>query len=113
MEGLQIGDRIGFILKLRNEKKHCYFVGYGIYEGEFKPDIEDFKNIKKKKRIKMIENIKGSCRFKLDSGETVWQWQGWWLSEERFKEVFINDCYKEGWKVINVDMKGKRCISKI
>jgi hypothetical protein len=108
MTEIKVDDRIAFILKLKEEKKECYFVNYGVYEGQFKPDIDDFIDIKKKKKRRMIENTEFACRFKLDDGTIAWQWQGWWISEDRFKEIFIDDYYKENWQIINVDAKGRR-----
>lgn len=104
MEPFNIGERIGIILKLDTRKRNCFFLGYGIYEGKFIPPA----NVPSKKGKKLHNEHESTDRFLCDDGNTYWMYESWIISEERFKEVFINDCYKENWKVINVDIHGKR-----
>ena len=101
---IEINDRVGIILKIDNETRKCYFLGYGIYEGKYVPSGDNLS-----KKAKMLSRYKKeSCRFKLDDGNIIYDIDCWIMSEGRFNAVFVNDEYKEGWKVINVDIKGKR-----
>jgi hypothetical protein len=103
MEPIKIGERVGLVLKTNVRKHYCFFLGYGVYEGQFIPIDSIDKRVKR-----LNEEQKICCRFKLDSGEIIYDFQCWFMSEERFNEAFINDCYEEGWKIINVDNKGRR-----
>jgi hypothetical protein len=102
---MEIGDRVGVILKTNNETRKCYFLGYGIYEGKYKLDARYCS----KRAVNVLINLDVDlCRFKLDDGDKIYDADCWFMSEERFNAVFVNDEYKEGWKIINVDRKGKR-----
>jgi hypothetical protein len=112
MEPIEVNSRVALILKLDDNKRNCYFLGYGIYEGKFVPDIGVLKRIYNKKRRRMIETSikdgKENCRFILDEGQILYDFDCWMMEEERFKVVFIDDVYDEGWKVININIYGKR-----
>jgi len=105
---IKIGDRIGLILKTNVNTKECFFLGYGVYEGRFVPDIINCSKKYRKNAKWLIRENKEICRFKLDNGEIFYEFDTWCMSEERFNAVFVNDEYKEGWKVINIDRYGKR-----
>lgn len=109
MELINIGDRIAFATKLNVPMRICYLLGYGIYLGKFIPTEDEINNITNKKKRKIAKGITTeACKFKLDDGAIVWQWDGWFMAESRFKEVFINDCYKEDWIVKNIDIYSRR-----
>jgi predicted PolB exonuclease-like 3'-5' exonuclease len=101
---LEVGERIAAILKLNVMNKKCYFLGYGVYEGK---DIVP-ENTSGKRSKKFIRFHIPCCKLCMDDGNIYYDFQCWFMSEERFKEVFIKDCYKEGWKVVEVDLKGRR-----
>ena len=101
---IEINDRVALILKTNVPNKQCFFLGYGIYEGRFPLD----KKYCSKKVKKLDVKKDDSCRFKLDNGEIYFDIDIWVMSEERFNAAFINDEYKEGWKIINIDRKGRR-----
>ena len=102
---LQIGDRVGVILKTNGITRQCFFLGYGIYEGK---QPLDFNYISSKMKRKLGDSNKEGHRFKLDNGEIYYDVDIWFMGEERFNAVFVNDEYEEGWKIINVDRKGRR-----
>jgi hypothetical protein len=102
---IEINDRIAFIEKLDTAKKLCYFIDYGKYLGKVKVTKEISEIIPVKKRLQKLSIGKEVCYFILDNGNIVYQWSGWWVSENRFKEIFIDDCYKEGWKIVNVEIR--------
>jgi hypothetical protein len=104
---IEINDRVGVILKTDNKTKECFFLGYGIYEGKFIPDIINCSK-KKLKHVKgLIKTNLEVCRFKLDNKEIYYDFDIWFMSAKRFEDVFIHDEYEEGWKIVNVDRKGK------
>lgn len=111
---LKIGDRVAVILK--NEVDYisnniCYFLGYGIYEGAVVPELK--KETKKNKLHNKLCRIGFPAnRFKLDNGEIFYDYECWFMSEERFKKAFVEDEYHENWKVILVDRKGKKVKEK-
>jgi hypothetical protein len=102
---IEINDRIAFIEKLDTAKKLCYFIGYGKYLGKVKVTKEISEIIPYKKRLQKLSIGKEVCYFILDNGSITYQWNGWWVSENRFKEMFIDDCYKEGWKIVVVEIR--------
>ncbi len=104
MELIKIGDRIAIILKTDNRTRNCFLLGYGIYEGKFIPPA----NVPSKKGKKFHNEYEPTDRFLCDDGNIYWMYESWIMSEDNFKAAFVNDCYDEGWKVINVDIKGKR-----
>jgi hypothetical protein len=109
MKIVNIGDRIAFITKTNADTAKCYFLGYGKYLGKMIPTKEEIDLITNKKKHKIAKNvIDPVCKFLLDDGSIVWQWDGWFISEERFIKVFIEDEYNENWEAINVDIHGKR-----
>lgn len=104
MEPIEVGNRIGIILKLDNRKRNCFFLGYGIYEGKFIPP----ENVPSKKGKTLYREHKECCKLLCDDGNTYWDFECWFMTEEMFKEVFVNDCYNECWDIINIDIKGRR-----
>jgi hypothetical protein len=91
MEPIKEGERIAVIYKNDVTKRLCYFIGYGVF-------IE---------KIITHGNI-FEGKAKLDSGEEINLFKYWFMLEERFNELFVKDCYDEGWKIINVYLNGKR-----
>jgi hypothetical protein len=108
MEPLQIGDRVGVILKLNEKKRECYFLGYGTYMGKSLVP-EDAVGKKCKKFIKF--HIPAG-KIIMDDKNVYWDFQCWIMSEERFNKVFVNDCYDEGWEIIDIDIHGRKKESK-
>jgi len=108
----EINTRKAIVLKLNFNKKKCFLLGYGIYEGKFIPDTVILRRILNKKKRRLVENLIVDkiecCRFKMDDGQILYQFDGWFIPEKRFIDLFVNDSEKEGWKVINVDIYGKR-----
>ena len=105
---IEINDRVAVILKTNRFTKECFFLGYGIYEGKFAPDIINCSKKKRKWINGLIRENKEVCRFKLDNGEIYYDIDTWHMSAKRFEDVFIHDEYEEGWKVIRIDRYGKR-----
>jgi len=101
---IEVNDRVGIIINTKDSTKECFFLGYGIYEGKYIPSGD---NLSKKAKL-LSKEKKESCRFKLDDGNIIYATDCWFMFEERFNAVFVNDEYEEGWKIINVDIKGKR-----
>jgi len=100
---IEPGERVAVVLNRINEKKHkIYFVGYGKYDGLY----ECPNSIKKLKKLALNKKILLG-RITLENGGTAWLYNCWIHRAERFDELFIEDIYKEGWKVINVDLNGK------
>ena len=106
MNPLEINDRIAVILKSDAKTRQCYFLGYGIYEGKMPLDKQYCSKKVKKMNLGKVD----SHRFKLDNGEIYFDIDVWFMSEERFNAAFVNDEYKAGWKVVNIDRKGRRRI---
>jgi hypothetical protein len=104
MEPINPGERIAIIRNTNDSTRKCYFLGYGIYEGKFVPP--NYVPSKKGKEFSK-RNIE-CCKLKLDSGEVLWDFEVWFMLENRFKEVFVNDYYKEYWEVIDIEINGKR-----
>ena len=104
MEPLKLGERVALISK-NNVKRHlCYFMGYGIYEGFF--EIPYNKKLDKLgKHLAKVGEL--HHRFKLDDNQIFFDYELWFMPEERFKEVFVRDYYCEGWKVIKTRRKSK------
>jgi len=92
------GDEIAFIKKLDVLRKNCYLIGYGIYLGRVKPTADEIGMIANRRNKKIAERISEACKFEVDD-KILWQWDGWFMPKNRFIEVFINDCYNEGWRV--------------
>lgn len=107
---IEIGERIAFIKNTNARNRKCYLLDYGKYLGKYIPTEDDILLVTNKKKKKLMrKNSNEACKFLLDDGTIVWfPWDGWFMLESRFKEVFINDCFNEGWKVVNIDMKGRR-----
>lgn len=101
---IKTGERVALILKLDTKKRICYFLGYGVYDGEYIPEL-DLTN-KKTERITTKTNQE-SCRFTLDTGEVFYDYFVWFMEEDRFNKVFLNDCYEEKWKVKLCNKYGK------
>ena len=104
MEPLKPNDRAALISKNYTKRHLCYFMGYGVYEGRY--EIPYNKKLDRTGR-KLAVNGELHCRFRLDDGKVFFDYECWNMSEERFKVVFVNDEYKEGWKVIKVNRKSK------
>ena len=104
MEGLQVNDRVALISKTNSRKHKCYFIGYGIYNGKFTVPLND--KLDKKGRY-ISKNFIPCCKFTTDDDKIFYDYECWFLSEERFKAAFVNDEYKEGWKVIKVNRKSR------
>lgn len=105
---IEVGDRVATILELNNNKHKCYFLGYGAYQG--KQIVPENTEGKKCKRFIKFHIPAG--KIEMDDGNIYWDFQCWIMGEKRFKEVFIKDCYKEGWKIVEVDLKGRRKYEK-
>lgn len=66
---LKPGTRVGAILSA--DDKTVHLLGYGVYDGDFKPPVELF----------FAENP----RITLDNGSVVWGYQCWWGAEEQIR----------------------------
>ena len=104
MEGLQVNDRVALISKTNSRKHKCYFIGYGIYNGKFTVPLND--KLDKKGRA-IAKKFIPCCKFTTDDDKIFYDYECWFMSEERFKAAFVNDEYKEGWKVIKVNRKSR------
>jgi hypothetical protein len=85
------GDRVGAILSA--DDKTVKFLGYGVYDGRFKPDVMCMGIPPEE----LPEGLKNP-RITLDNGEIVWGCQCWWGDEEKVKSE-IGDR-----EIINVKM---------
>ena len=104
MEPLKPGERIALISKNDNGRHISYLIGYGIYDGFF--EIPYSKRLDK--IGKQLAKRGGThCRFHLDNGCVLFDYECWFMAEDRYKEVFINDEYKEGWRVVHINKKSK------
>ena len=92
----KIGERVGAILS--GEGDTCYFIGYGIYEGDFIPEsnIGGFGKLLKEVGIT-------NPRIKLDNGGYVYGCECWWGAEDSIRERLKN--FKN---IVLVDMEAKR-----
>jgi ribosome biogenesis GTPase A len=104
---LRFNERVAFIRGTNSKKHICFFLGYGIYLGKQTPTIKEINNIKRKDKKLIANKMNKADKFLLDDGNIYWAWDGYFISIERFKKLFINDYYKEGWRIINVDNKGR------
>lgn len=88
-----IGDRVGAILS--QQGLTVYFLGYGVYEGDFVPpaDVNPLLNQGRK-----------NPKIRLDNGKTVWGCECWWGPEERIKGELANP----NLKVVEVDIDEER-----
>ena len=82
------GIRVGALLGTKDGVVE--FLGYGVYEGDFKlpPEAGGFNFGQENPRIK------------LDNGDIVWGCECWWGPEEEFKKKYI-DTAKEV-KVVSI-----------
>ena len=84
------GDRVGAILS--TGKYVVRFLGYGVYDGDYVPDVSWMKEAD-------ITNPK----LIMDNGNIVWGYQCWWSSEEKIKRIL------KGYStIIEVDINGKK-----
>jgi hypothetical protein len=104
MEGIQPNERVALISKTNTKKHLCYFIGYGIYCGKFTVPLND--KLDKKGRA-IAKKFIPCCKFITDDNKIFYDYECWEISEERFKAAFVNDEYKEGWKVIKVNRKSR------
>jgi hypothetical protein len=101
---MDIGSRVAIISKLDTFKHKCYFIGYGIFSDRCL--IPFNKNLNRDgKKLSKLNGL--HCKFITDDNKIFYDYECWIISEERFKKVFIEDEYKEGWKVIRVNRKSK------
>jgi len=81
---IEVGQRVGAIS--HSSGGTVYFLGYGVYEGEFVPDAVagGFMG-------KMLHEInRVNPRIKLDNGKTVWGCECWWGPEEEVRASLDN-----------------------
>lgn len=112
---IQSGYRVALVLKndIKSEtEKICYFLGYASCIGQIIVTNKDLLvqknwNNKSKRWYKARLPDKPYWAFKKEDGEIFYEFECWFMLEERFRKAFIEDEYKEGWKVINVDRNGK------
>jgi hypothetical protein len=92
---LKVGERAGFVISATGAGGEnggtVKLVGYGVYEGEFIPPVE----ISPSMNALCIPNP----RIKLDSGQVAYGFEGYWGSEEKFKEFVGKHA-----NVVNVDI---------
>ncbi len=82
MQGYKPGDRVGALISIEN--KVAKFLGYGVYEGEFKlPKYAAGFNFGQR-----------NPRIRLDNGDIVWGCECWWGGEKKFKEYIIERAKK-------------------
>lgn len=74
-----VGTRVGAILSADQDEVN--FLGYGVYEGEFVPDVDipGFPGL-------LAEMGIPNPRIRLDSGETVYGCECWWGEEDKIRE---------------------------
>jgi len=104
---LEINEEIAFVRGMNSNKHICYLLGYGKYLGKYIPTKDEINNIKRKDKKSLAFRIKEACKFLLKDGNIYWEWDGYFINKNRFKELFIDDIYKEGWKIIYVDKNGR------
>lgn len=98
----EIGDRVGAILKYKdeNELNFIRLLGYGVYEGKFRtpayPLFKDifpyFNELHDDEQIlikQSYEYAKFSHRIKLDGGDVVWSQECIWGPEARIKRSLL------------------------
>lgn len=74
---MKVGERAGFVISASEDE--VKLVGYGVYEGEFIPPAEISSGMNKL--------CVCSPRIKLDSGQEVYGFEGYWGSEEGIKNM--------------------------
>jgi hypothetical protein len=79
-----VGQRVGAIIS--SEEKKTYFLGYGVYEGDFPfgdtSSTAPVGNVADMARMRGLPNP----RIRLDTGQIVWGCECWWGPEEKIKE---------------------------
>ncbi len=88
---MEKGNRIGAILGADPKTKVIKVLGYGTYDGEFRP--EDWP----------IENP----RLTLDNGQVVWGYECWWGPEEIMKQK-LETWKEQGYTIKEVDIEVER-----
>lgn len=101
---IQINDRVAVISKNVVKLHRCYFIGYGVYNGKYTIPYNNKLNSYTKK---LSKSFIPCGKFTLDDGRIFYDCEVWIMSEERFIKAFVEDEYKEGWKVIKVNRKSK------
>lgn len=76
----KIGDRVGAILNT-DDNGVVYFVGYGVYEGDFAPDLTCSANV----LVRLLGEK--TPRIRLDNGDIIWGCMCWWLPEAAMQEL--------------------------
>ncbi len=85
------GERVGAVIGTEN--KEVRFLGFGVYEGDFKLP---------KKALGFNFGQKNP-KIKLDSGKVVYGCECWWCSEEGMNDK-LKEWKKAKYKIINVDI---------
>lgn len=107
IEPIKIGERVAVVLKKIDKKnKKIYLVGYGTYVGEKILGEKSIIRVSGKKLVFKASEM--HYRIDLDDGTFMWSFNCWFHRINRFNELFFDDIYNEGWKIIKVTSKGKR-----
>ncbi len=101
---MKAGIRVGAILGSKD--KVVELLGFGIYEGDFDPELDTTKAVGF-----MAEMRKGlglsNPRIRLDSGQVVWGCECWWGPESKIQHE-IETWKASGYVIKKVDIDAIR-----